>query len=121
MVFRTSVYGSISNNPVAPVLLEKSYTAEIEKLAVMMKMYPTLDVTVEGHTDSTGSDELNQRLSLARARSLKTCLLTRFGTAVSRVNAIGYGSAQSIATNETGQGQAINRRVVAVLETQVAR
>lgn len=98
-----------------------TYMPEIEKLAVMMKKYPTLDVLVEGHTDSTGSAEVNQSLSAARAESVKTALVTRFGIAASRISTIGFGPAQPIASNATVQGRAINRRVVAVLDTRVAR
>ena len=71
---------------------------------------PTLALTVEGHTDSVGSAESNQRLSEARARSAKDWFLAA-GIAESRVFAVGYGESRPIGDNETEEGKAQNRRI----------
>src|SRR5690606_16963596 len=63
-----------------------------------------------GHTDSTGTDEINDRLSDERAASV-TQYLTAQGVAAHRITSEGYGSEQPIADNETAEGRQANRRV----------
>ncbi len=70
-----------------------------------------LDVVIAvGHTDSVGSEAYNNRLSLARAESVKTYLVSK-GVDVKRVRAVGRGESQPIADNATKEGRAKNRRV----------
>jgi hypothetical protein len=71
---------------------------------------PSLVMTVEGHTDNVGSDESNQRLSEARARAAKEWLIAA-GIDESRVFAVGYGESRPIASNDTPEGRAQNRRI----------
>lgn len=68
------------------------------------------DMRVEGHTDSTGSDEMNQWLSEARAASVEKVLIGA-GVGQDRITAIGHGSRHPIASNETPEGRKKNRRV----------
>ncbi|WP_136254483.1 OmpA family protein [Onishia niordana] len=77
-----------------------------EKLAAN----PEARVRLEGHTDSVGSDSYNKELSQERANSVKAFLASE-GIDTSRMNAIGYGEEQPIATNDTEAGRAENRRV----------
>ncbi len=63
-----------------------------------------------GHTDNTGSDELNMRLSKDRAEAIKAYLVSK-GANASRIEATGYGETQPIATNKTAAGRQANRRV----------
>ncbi|MNS75740.1 Peptidoglycan-binding protein ArfA [compost metagenome] len=63
-----------------------------------------------GHTDSTGNDGINDPLSLARAESTRNYLTSR-GVNGSRIQVQGMGSRQPIATNDTAEGRARNRRV----------
>jgi outer membrane protein OmpA-like peptidoglycan-associated protein len=67
-------------------------------------------VIVEGHADSTGTDEHNDRLSQERAESVKA-FLVEHGIPAERVNAVGRGEREPVATNETPEGRADNRRV----------
>nr|WP_253272974.1 OmpA family protein [Halomonas sp. PR-M31] len=67
-------------------------------------------VRVEGHTDSVGPDSYNKELSQRRADSVKSYLASQ-GIPESRMQAIGYGEEQPVASNETQQGRAENRRV----------
>ena len=70
-----------------------------------------LDVVIAvGHTDSVGSEDYNNRLSLARAESVKDYLVSR-GVDIKRVRAVGRGESQPIADNATRAGRALNRRV----------
>jgi hypothetical protein len=71
---------------------------------------PTLVITVEGHTDSVGSSESNQVLSVARAESAKQWFIEA-GIDPARVFAVGYGESRPIADNETPEGRAQNRRI----------
>lgn len=76
----------------------------------ILKEYPTSKFTVEGHTDSVGSDKLNQRLSDSRANSVKEYLITN-GIDAFRLSALGYGESKPIDSNKTRAGRANNRRV----------
>ena len=69
-----------------------------------------VEVTVEGHTDSTGSAALNERLSLARAQAVRDALVIR-GVAADLLDAEGYGAAWPVASNETSEGREQNRRI----------
>jgi OOP family OmpA-OmpF porin len=69
-----------------------------------------LKVEIGGHTDAQGADAANQRLSQRRADSVRTYLVGK-GVEGERLTAKGYGEAQPIASNDTVQGRAENRRV----------
>lgn len=71
---------------------------------------PQLSVEVSGHTDNTGNDARNQRLSQARAQAVRDYLASR-GVDGSRLSAVGYGASQPLAPNDTAEGRAQNRRV----------
>jgi OOP family OmpA-OmpF porin len=71
---------------------------------------PQVRVEVAGHTDSTGSVALNERLSLARAESVKAFLVEN-AVAAESMEVRGYASTQPVATNKTASGRAQNRRV----------
>jgi len=67
-------------------------------------------VSVEGHTDSSGSEQYNQQLSLARAESVVDYLVSQ-GADASKLTAIGMGETSPVANNDTEEGRAANRRV----------
>ena len=71
---------------------------------------PSAQVTIVGHTDSTGSDALNNKLSIERADSVRDYIVTR-GVAAGRVATAGRGDREPIADNNTESGRAKNRRV----------
>ncbi|HYF39231.1 MAG TPA: OmpA family protein [Gemmatimonadales bacterium] len=82
----------------------------LQDVARSLVANPEVRVEVGGHTDSTGSRELNERLSLARAESVKAFLIEN-GVAADRMEVQGYASTQPVATNRTASGRAQNRRV----------
>ncbi|MCL4117757.1 UNVERIFIED_CONTAM: hypothetical protein GTU68_016833 [Idotea baltica] len=84
--------------------------AVLKDIIGILKEYPTAKFTVEGHTDSVGSDKLNQRLSDSRANSVKEYLVEN-GIDAFRLSALGYGEAKPIDSNKTRAGRANNRRV----------
>ena len=84
--------------------------ATLSRVAYNLEQFPESDVTVVGFTDNTGTDQINNRLSLQRAQSVVDCL-ENDGVAASRLKAIGDGSANPVASNSTAAGRAQNRRV----------
>ncbi len=86
----------------------------VQKLADFLNQYPKYKVLIEGYTDNTGSDRLNQALSDRRANSVRTALLD-MGINSDRVTARGYGKAFPVTTNNTAAGRQLNRRVEIVL------
>ncbi|RIV34869.1 OmpA family protein [Flagellimonas lutimaris] len=85
-------------------------TSVMVDIIQILNEYPTAKFTVEGHTDSVGSESLNQKLSESRANSVRDFLIDK-GIGSDRLTAIGYGEAKPIATNNTRAGRAQNRRV----------
>ena len=77
-------------------------------------------IVVEGHTDSTGSDAMNQELSMARAQSVRD-FLTSHGVPADRIIAQGFGSSRPVADNKSPEGRANNRRVEIIVQNQEAR
>ncbi len=84
--------------------------AKLDNAAKVMTENPTLVVGVEGHTDSVGSDAYNQGLSERRAQSAVSYLVSK-GIDASRLQPTGYGESKPVATNDTAEGRAQNRRV----------
>ena len=89
----------------------------VQKLADFLKQYPQRQVLVEGFTDSTGSDSLNQELSERRANAVRTALVD-MGISSDRINTRGYGKAFPIADNNTAASRQLNRRVEIVLSDE---
>ncbi|MDF3845074.1 OmpA family protein, partial [Pseudomonas citronellolis] len=96
---------------------QNSYV-DIKNLADFMKQYPSTSTTVEGHTDSVGTDAYNQRLSERRANAVRDVLVNEYGVEGGRVSAVGYGESRPVADNGTAEGRAVNRRVEAEVEAQ---
>lgn len=89
-----------------------------EKLAVVgtfMRKYPKTTAIIEGHSDSVGTAEYNQKLSQQRAESVVSYLVDDMKIDASRLSAVGYGATMPIADNSTREGQQANRRVGAVI------
>ncbi len=84
--------------------------AKLEEIVRAMKDNPALRATIEGHTDSIGSDAYNQRLSERRAGAVRDYLVSR-GIDQQRITAEGYGESKPIASNSLAEGRASNRRV----------
>lgn len=100
-------------------VVKPAFNAEIEAVAKLMKEYPTAKVEVQGHTDSRGNAQANDKLSQDRANAVAAILTNNYGIAADRVSAKGYGASQPVADNKTVEGQTLNRRVVAVAQGEV--
>jgi len=90
--------------------VKSSALGQVGKAAEVLVKYPDTYVTVEGHTDSSGSAEHNQKLSERRAASVRD-LIASGGVAASRLSVHGYGESDPIADNGTPEGRQANRRV----------
>jgi len=90
--------------------IDGSSSVVLDAAADQLKECPNVAVRVEGHTDWIGTDAYNQGLSERRAESVQGHLIGR-GVSASRLTAVGFGESQPIASNETDEGRALNRRV----------
>ncbi|MEM9997720.1 MAG: OmpA family protein [Bacteroidota bacterium] len=90
--------------------LTEASRATLNAIAANLAEYPELSITVEGHTDNTGSRDANDTLSQQRAQAVAGYLAEQ-GVDASRIAAVGYGDARPVETNATDEGKAANRRV----------
>jgi outer membrane protein OmpA-like peptidoglycan-associated protein len=91
---------------------------KLAKVAGIVSGYPGLRLDVEGHTDSVGGDDYNQRLSEQRGGAVRD-YLTQQGMATSSVTSKGFGKTQPVASNDTATGRQQNRRVELVISGEV--
>lgn len=99
--------------------LKPAFIPTLDKVANILARYPNTNVTVVGHTDSTGPDSYNQGLSERRARSVSN-YLAGHGVSGTRLYAIGQGESQPRASNDTEAGRQLNRRVEILVQPVVA-
>jgi outer membrane protein OmpA-like peptidoglycan-associated protein len=86
----------------------------LDDVAGVLTSHPTARILVEGHTDSTGAPDSNRALSLARAEATRKYLGER-GIDASRIETAGFGAARPLASNDTPDGRAMNRRTELVV------
>jgi outer membrane protein OmpA-like peptidoglycan-associated protein len=90
--------------------LTSAAAGNIDELATTLQKYADTNITIDGHTDASGSDAINKPLSQRRAQAVANELTTK-GVDTSRITATGYGSTQPVGDNATAAGKAANRRV----------
>lgn len=111
------------------VIRLKAMQFPVGKAVILPNNYPLLttvqkaintfgrpDVVVEGHTDSTGSETLNQQLSQKRADAVKQYLVYNGTLPAGKIIAVGYGSSRPLASNATARGRAVNRRIDVIIK-----
>lgn len=96
------------------------FSVVLDQLAASLRQYPGTVIQIEGHTDTTGNADYNQRLSENRANSVRSYLIQR-GVAPDRMVAVGYGQTRPLADNRTVAGRAMNRRVEIIIVPRDAR
>ena len=90
--------------------VKKEYQPAIKKIVAILRANPGLKLVVEGHTDNKGSKAYNDKLSMSRADAVVDSLVGK-GIMVERLTAKGYGFSKPVASNDTEEGRARNRRV----------
>jgi outer membrane protein OmpA-like peptidoglycan-associated protein len=102
--------------------LKPAAREKLSKLAGILLAYPgQLTLEIEGHTDSVGSDDLNNKLSLNRAQSVSDYLTTA-GVKPERIKAVrGFGKTKPVASNDSAAGRQMNRRVEVVIDDSEAQ
>src|SRR5690606_29906728 len=102
-------------------VVKEEFYPEVRRVAEFMNQYLNTRVTIEGHTDSIGTDSYNKALSQRRADAVRNALIQRMNIEPERVTAVGYGEERPVADNSTDAGRAANRRVVDEISTDVTR
>lgn len=90
----------------------------LEQVAQALKTVPDQHVVIEGHTDSRGAEDTNYELSVLRANAVKDFLSSR-GVERDRIESVGFGETRPVASNESAEGRATNRRVEIVVQRGV--
>ena len=99
-------------------VVKPQFRKTLDSVATVLIPYPDSTIVVSGHTDTTGTDAINNPLSVNRASSVASYLESQ-GISTSRITSRGYGSKQPIASNATEAGRAQNRRVeIAIIANQ---
>ncbi len=104
---------------VGKATLKPASQLSVAKLAGILMVFPNMNLSIEGYTDSTGSSDLNMRLSMDRARAVYEFMMTQ-GISSARMKYQGFGPENPVAPNDTEANRARNRRVEVVL-TQAVR
>lgn len=100
--------------PVGKSVIEPQYYGLLTKVQNAIRKFPRAEVTIEGHTDAVGSDDVNQKLSEGRSLAVAEYLMANMGVEVP-IHSQGYGESRPIANNETPEGRAKNRRTDVVI------
>lgn len=108
-----SIYFDVNKSEVKPAMRER-----LAEIAKALATVGNRRVLVEGHTDSTGADEYNLKLSRLRAESVRSILIAG-GVSADRIESQGYGKTRPVASNATASGKAQNRRVEIVIQGAV--
>ena len=97
------------------VIMPENYGL-LSKVQRAIRIFGEPNVVIEGHTDSTGSDELNEHLSEQRAYAVGQYLIANRTLPADRITAVGYGSIRPLASNKTAKGRAVNRRIDIIIK-----
>ena len=104
------INGRAELDPTIPLLV---------RLVTALSGYPDSDITIEGHTDSLGSEGYNYSLSQRRADSVKLYLLAQ-GLIIPRITALGKGGSRPVAPNSTAAGRRKNSRIEVIVHAALA-
>ncbi len=96
----------------ASVAIDPRYHDEMQKAADYIQAQPAGQIIIEGHTDSVGRTECNDKLSIQRAEAVRQYLIDRFDIPAARLGTQGFGEMRPVANNATQDGRKQNRRVV---------
>jgi outer membrane protein OmpA-like peptidoglycan-associated protein len=100
--------------------LRRASEATLGKARRALALFPRASITIEGHTDASGSEAANLKLSAERARALEQSLATQLQLSGGRTRVVGYGESRPLASNDTSEGRARNRRIDIVISPDPA-
>jgi len=106
---KVDVYGILFDTDKTAIKPESAPT--LNEVATLLKQDPSLKLLVAGHTDNTGAADHNMKLSEGRATAVVAALVKQHGVAAARLQPKGYGDTQPVASNDSEDGRAKNRRV----------
>ncbi|HWA31607.1 MAG TPA: OmpA family protein [Rhizomicrobium sp.] len=106
---KVDIYGILFDVDKTDIKPESKPT--LDQVALLLKNDPKLNLEISGHTDNTGTADHNMKLSQGRANAVVQALVKSYGIAAGRLHARGYGATKPVATNDTDDGRAKNRRV----------
>src|SRR5438874_1631877 len=113
LIFQVVLNDAQGNFKLGKADLPDDVRAKLDELANKLKADPEGNyIEIEGHTDSTGDAQLNEKLGLARAEAAKKYLYDTYQIPLHKINVISYGEDKPVAPNTTKAGRAQNRRVV---------
>ncbi|MBT8443362.1 MAG: OmpA family protein [Gammaproteobacteria bacterium] len=95
--------------------IDASFQPLLDKVDAAVRVFPQCNLTIEGHTDSTGEEARNRQLSEERARAIMSYLTNELKIPAFRIRAAGYGDTRPVASNRTEEGRAQNRRIDVVI------
>ena len=98
--------------------LRQEAREKLARIAGILLNYPDLRIETEGHTDTTGSEDFNRKLSQQRADSVREYLISQ-GIPGSSVTSVGKGFSMPVASNDTAEGRQRNRRVELIVSGEV--
>jgi len=103
--------------PQGKSVIEPQYFSLLSKVKNAFSEFPGGYITVEGHTDSVGSDETNQKLSEERAEAVRQYIIANSKITRDKISSVGYGESRPIGNNENEDGRAMNRRIDFLIQT----
>lgn len=98
-------------------IVKDEYKSELAKVADFMKVYPHVNLTINGHSSAQGSAKFNQSLSAKRAQAVVDVLIADFSIESTRLTAVGHGESKLLNTNNTPAAHEQNRRIEASITT----
>ena len=101
--------------PVGQSIIMPDNYGLLSKVQRAIRTFGEPDIVIEGHTDTTESEEVSEHLSQERAESVRKYLVANQTLPEDKIVAVGYGSKRPLASNETEEGRAINRRIDVVI------
>ncbi len=104
--------------PVGQAIIMPDNYPLLSKVQRSIRTFGEPEVVIEGHTDSTGSDEVNEHLSQQRAEAVRQYLVANKTLPDEKIVAVGYGANRPLASNATPEGRAVNRRIDVIISSQ---
>lgn len=104
--------------PVGKAVIQPGYFGLLSRVQRAIREYPEAKIVIEGHTDSSGDERYNESLSSKRAEAVRSYILSNMVLAADQIDAVGYGESRPVASNDTDEGRAQNRRIDVILTVE---